>query len=190
MGTVMRFPTETFEVLANPGTTGDRYRIGLTAPAGGGPGIKGDGPHTHPGLIDIFRVVSGQMTARVGRDLFEMRPGDRKGVPAGVAHGFVNSGDELLEVEVDVVYTPPGLRAEADATSFARIVAGLIEDGHVSHRTGHPSLSQIAVLLADRSPEAMAQPGLGGALMGRLAACGRFRGMRTRFPEYESRGST
>ena len=185
VGTVMRFPTETFEVLANPETITDRYRVRVTAPPGGGPGVKGDGPHTHPGFVEDFTVISGQMTARVGKDLFEMGPGDRTAVPAGVVHGFVNSGVELLEIDVDIVYTPPGPREKADATLFARIIAGLIEDGHATRR-GYPPTPQVALLLKDRFPEAMSQPGLGGLLMAPLAAWGRLRGMRTVFPEYEN----
>jgi hypothetical protein len=45
--------------------------------------------------------------------------------------------------------------------------------------------SGIAVLLDNRFPEAMAQPGLGGLLMGPLAAWKRIRGLPIRLPEYE-----
>ena len=48
---VMVGTAETTEVLATPEETGDRYRVRVTAPPGGGPGIKGFGPHTHPGLV-------------------------------------------------------------------------------------------------------------------------------------------
>jgi hypothetical protein len=46
--------------------------------------------------------------------------------------------------------------------------------------------SGIAVLLDNRFPEAMAQPGLGGLLMGPLAAWKRFRGLPIRLPEYRN----
>lgn len=113
-GTILQFSDETTEVLSTPAETGDRYQIRLTTPPGGGPGIKGFGPHTHPGLTESFHCVSGEMTARLGRELREMVPGDRMDVPPGEVHGFTNPGDDPLVLDVDLVFTPPGPRPEAD----------------------------------------------------------------------------
>jgi len=184
-GVVLEFPTERMEFLATPEMTGDRYRVRFTAPPGGGPGVKGDGPHTHPGLVEIFRCVSGEMTVRLGKDFSLLSPGEVIEVPAGVVHGFLNPGSGPLVVDIDIVFTPPGPRPEADLPVFGLILDGLIRDGHVSRRTGLPPITQIALLLRDRFPEGMAQPGLGGLLMRPLAAVGRWRGYRTDFPEYE-----
>lgn len=184
-GVVLEFPTERIEFLSTPATTGDRYQTRLTAPPGGGPGVKGGGPHTHPGLVEIFRCVSGEMTIRRGKDLAALSAGEDAEVPAGVVHGFVNSGTGSLVVDIDLVFTPPGPRPEADLSVLGLILDGLIRDGHVSRRTGLPPVTQVALLLKERFPEAMAQPGLGGLLVGPMAAVGRWRGYRTEFPEYE-----
>jgi len=113
-GRVIEFPNEVSEVLATPATTGDRYRVVGTTPPGGGPGITGLGPHTHPGLIEVFRCMSGTMRVRVGRNLVDLSAGGVVEVPPGTVHGFVNIGSEPLVAEVDLIFTPPGPRPEAD----------------------------------------------------------------------------
>ena len=185
VGTVLALGGETSEVIDSPETTGDRYRVRTTVVAGGGPGIKGDGPHTHPGLVEAFRVVSGRMTVRLGRKLVQLGPGDEAEVPRGVLHGFVNPGPDPLEVVIDLVFTPPGPRPEADLVRFAFLLDRLAHDGQVG-RGGTPSWAQMALLLRERFPQAMAQPGLGGLLMKALAVWGHLRGLRTEFPEYEA----
>ena len=186
VGTVFETPLETSEIVATPETTGDRYRIRATALEGGGPGIRGDGPHTHPGLVEVFRVVSGKMTLRLRKDFLNLGPGDEAEVPSGVVHGFVNPGPEPLVIDVDFVFTPPGPRPEADVVRFSAVLDALTRAGHVSRRSGMPSWSQMAVLLSDRFPEAAAQPGISGLLMRFLAVWGRLRGLRSEFPEYET----
>lgn len=184
-GDGFRFPTETTEVLSSPGETGDRYRARVTAPPGGGPGITGSGPHAHPGLVEVFRCVSGTMTARLGRDVFTVPPGEVIEVAPGVVHGFVNAGEDDLVVAVDIVFTPPGPRPEADLVVFGHLVDRLVSEGRVSRRTGLPSMLQMAVLLHDRFPEAMTPPGLASHLMGPLARLGRLTGLSADLPEYD-----
>lgn len=189
-GTILRapHPSETIEVIASPLATGDRYRFRLSAPPGGGPGIRGIGPHVHRGLTEIFRVIDGSMQARVARDIWDVGAGSEVTAPSGTVHGFVNTGDGPLTLEVDLVFTPPGPRPEADLMAFWVMVDGLIRDGKVDPRTGMPPLPQLAILLA-RMPDAFTQPGLPGLLMRPLAFIGRLRGFRSRFPEYEDAAS-
>jgi len=184
-GRVIEFPDEVSEVLATPATTGDRYRVIGTTPPGGGIGLKGFGPHRHPGLIEVFHGVSGTMTVRVGKELVDLSPGGVVEVPADTVHGFINPGDEPLVAEVDLVFTPPGPRPEADLIHFALVLDGLMRDGHVT-RSGLPPLSQQPLLLRRRFPEAMSQPGIGKPIMSLFAVIGHLRRFRTEFPEYES----
>jgi quercetin dioxygenase-like cupin family protein len=183
-GMVFEDPSERTEVLATPQETGDRYRIRVTAPPGGGPGIRGSGLHTHPGLVEIFQCVSGTMTARLGRDVSQLDPGKILEVRPGIVHGFKNTGDEPAVVDVDMVFTPPGPRPEADLMAIGVAIAGLARDGKVNRRTGFPPILQFAVI-ADAHPEAMKFTGLAGMLMPSLAALGRLRGYRSTFPEYD-----
>ena len=105
-------------------------------------------------------------------------------VPAGTVHGFKNTGDEPAVMDVDMVFTPPGPRPEADLMAIGVAIAGLARDGKVSRRTGYPPILQFAVL-AQAHPEAMKFPGIAGLLMPPLAALGRLRGYRSTFPEYD-----
>jgi mannose-6-phosphate isomerase-like protein (cupin superfamily) len=184
VGRLIEFPDEVSEIVATPATTGDRYTVIGTTPPGGGIGIRGFGPHTHPGLTEIFRCLSGAMTVRVGSDLTELSPGDSVGVPPGVVHGFLNTGQEPLVAEVDLVFTPPGPRQSADLIEFAIILDGLMRDGRVAKRSGMPSLLQQVVLMRDTYPEAMDQPGIGKPLIRMLAALGHLLRLPTSFPQY------
>lgn len=165
----------TVELLATPDETGDRYRVRIVAEPGGGPGISGTGPHIHPGLIETFTCISGQMTARLGRERRPLPPGEHLEVPPGVVHGFINAGDDPLIVDSEIIFTPPGPRPEADLLDFGRKYDALMRQRRAQGKTGDPSLLHFAVLLR-AYPEAMAQPGLPGLLMRPLAWLGRLRG--------------
>ena len=124
------------------------------------------------------------MTARPGRRISDLAPGERLEVPPGTVHGFKNTGEEHLVAEVDIVFTPPGPRPEADLMAIGVAIAGLVKDGKVSGWTGFPPILQMAVI-EDAYPEAMKEAGIAGMLMPSLAALGRLRGNRSTFSEYD-----
>lgn len=133
-------PTETVEILATPRETGDRYRFRLRAPPDGGPGVRGRWVHAHPGFMESFQYVSGSMRLRVGSELVDLGPGERAEAPRDSLHGFVGLGDVPLEVDVEMVFTLPGPRPEADLVAFWAILDRLIRGGQVNPRTGSPPL--------------------------------------------------
>jgi hypothetical protein len=137
--------------------------------------------------VEVFRVVDGAMTVRVGDDTWDVSGQDDAEieVPAGILHGFVNIGQRPLVVEVDLVFTPPGPRPEADLMAFWVELDKLVRSGPTSPRTGMPSLLRLAALL-DQVPEAFTQPGFPGLLMKPLAVLGRLRGYRTTSSDEES----
>jgi hypothetical protein len=61
--------------------------------AAGVPDITGPGPHIHRGLVEVFRVVDGAMTVRVGDDTWDVSGQDDAEieVPAGILHGSSTS---------------------------------------------------------------------------------------------------
>lgn len=181
-GTILDIGNHTVEVIETPAATGDRYRLRIVAQPGG-PGIKGDFPHIHPVLIETFQCVSGEMVARVGRDVAELKPGEKVEVVPGKVHGFLNTGESPLIVDGEVIF-PNGYRAEDDLMRFAAIYDRLRRDGPVNPKTGEPPLLQMAVLM-DANTRLMRQPGGAGRLVPLLAAFGRWRGYRSEFPEYE-----
>lgn len=182
-GSVFEDSSEKTEVLATPAETGDRYQIRLTIHPGRGPGTRGSGVHTHPGLIEQFKCMSGAGEFRLGREVSPLSPGDVVEVAPGTTHGIKNTEDDPLVLDVDLIFTPPGPRPEADLMTIGATIAGLVQDGQASRWTGYPPLLQMAVI-QDAHPEAMQQVGLTRFLMPALAALGRLRGYRSTYPEY------
>ena len=182
-GSVFEDSSEKTEVVATPAETGDRYELRLTIRPGKGPGTRGSGVHTHPGLIERFKCMSGAGKFRLGREVGALTVGDEIEVAPGTAHGISNTEDRPLILDVGLIFTAPGPRPEADLVTIGATIAGLVEDGKASRWTGYPPLLQMAVI-QDAHPEAMQQAGLTRFLMPALAALGRLRGYRSSYPEY------
>jgi mannose-6-phosphate isomerase-like protein (cupin superfamily) len=185
-GTRIDIGDHSVEILATPADTGDRYCLRIVAEPGGGPGIDGDDPHIHPSLVETFVCVSGSMRALVGRRLLDVVPGQRIEVPARTRHGFINAGDTPLEVESEVIFLPPGYRADADLMGFAATYDRLRGAPNVDPRTGEPPMLQMAVL-TDAYRSAVLPAGIAGALIRPLALVGRLRGYR---PDAPAAGGT
>lgn len=171
-GTVLKFPTETMEITATPVQTGDRYRVRMTVARGGGPGIKGFGPHIHDGSTEIFNIVSGNMTYRLGRDFGDLGEGDSVEIAPGTVHGFTNSGDEPLVVDVDIVFGARGPTPETDPVPVGVTISRLMAEGKKSRITGYTPILQLAVV-EYATPKAMREAGLAGVVMPGLAWLGR-----------------
>jgi quercetin dioxygenase-like cupin family protein len=58
------------------------------------PGFAGPPPHRHRQLHDMFYVLEGVLTVRIGDDTHECPPGTFVCAPAGVVHTFSNQGQE------------------------------------------------------------------------------------------------
>jgi mannose-6-phosphate isomerase-like protein (cupin superfamily) len=69
--------------------------IVVEAPSGGGPKL-----HRHP-YEEVFVVQEGSATFTAGEETIEVSGGQVVVVPAGMAHKFVNSGEERLR-QVDI----------------------------------------------------------------------------------------
>jgi quercetin dioxygenase-like cupin family protein len=54
-------------------------------------------PHIHA-VEEVLRVLAGRALVRLGGDEQELGAGESAIVPAGVAHGFTNVGDDTLHV--------------------------------------------------------------------------------------------
>ena len=67
----------------------------VDAPPGGGPKL-----HRHP-YEEVFIVQEGTATFTAGDEMVEVKDGQVVVVPAGVAHKFVNSGEDRLR-QVDI----------------------------------------------------------------------------------------
>jgi quercetin dioxygenase-like cupin family protein len=60
------------------------------------PGFPGPPPHRHKRLHDMFYVLDGTLTMRVGDETLELQPGSFVCVPPGVVHTFSNRSDAAV----------------------------------------------------------------------------------------------
>jgi mannose-6-phosphate isomerase-like protein (cupin superfamily) len=94
--------------------------------------------HVHPKQTEIFRIVSGRMCAKLGREKVEAGPGDVLRIEPGVAHKFWNGGEEDL---VFVAEVRPSLEWE----SLIETMYSLAADGKTSKK-GMPNPFRLAVI--------------------------------------------
>jgi quercetin dioxygenase-like cupin family protein len=57
------------------------------------PGFPGPPPHRHERLVDMFYVLDGVLTVRLGEETHQLGAGSFVCVPAGVVHTFSNPSD-------------------------------------------------------------------------------------------------
>jgi len=58
------------------------------------PGFPGPPPHVHKRLHDMFYVLAGTLTMRVGDETLELGPGSFACIPPGVVHTFSNRSEQ------------------------------------------------------------------------------------------------
>ena len=58
------------------------------------PGFAGPPPHVHERLHDMFYVLEGTLTLRVGDESLELAPGSFACVPPGTVHTFSNRSEQ------------------------------------------------------------------------------------------------
>jgi mannose-6-phosphate isomerase-like protein (cupin superfamily) len=62
------------------------------------PGFRGPPPHRHRRLHDMFYVLHGTLTMRLGDETLELEPGSFVCVPPGVVHTFSNPRDTPVKI--------------------------------------------------------------------------------------------
>ncbi|MGN6170350.1 MAG: cupin domain-containing protein [Solirubrobacteraceae bacterium] len=60
------------------------------------PGFPGPPPHRHERLVDMFYVLEGVLTVRLGEETQQLEKGSFACVPAGVVHTFSNPSDSSV----------------------------------------------------------------------------------------------
>lgn len=77
-------------IKATGADTGDSFYLGEGNVQ---PGFPGPPPHVHDRLHDMFYVLEGTLTMRLGDDTLELPAGSFVCVPPGVVHTFSNPSD-------------------------------------------------------------------------------------------------
>jgi quercetin dioxygenase-like cupin family protein len=104
------------------------------------PGFPGPPPHRHERLVDMFYVLEGVLTVRLGEEMHQLEAGTFVCVPAGVVHTFSNPSDS--PVRFLNFNTPAGwenyMRDLAEAAKAGPLTPEVI--GRVaSHYDFHPA---------------------------------------------------
>ncbi|HEY4823540.1 MAG TPA: cupin domain-containing protein [Solirubrobacteraceae bacterium] len=180
-------PMRVGDVLENP-VTGERIAIlelpwenadrrasaELNAPAG----TRVNGEHRHPGILERFTVLEGELTVKRDRVTSVLREGESAAVEPGVWHDWWNAGASESRVRVEVT---PGERFG----HMFETIFGLARLGHTNAK-GMPNPLQLAVFASEfsdvivfRSPP----PALQSAILGALAPIARRRGYRASYPQ-------
>jgi mannose-6-phosphate isomerase-like protein (cupin superfamily) len=82
-------PSEVVIKATGEDTDGSFFLSESTVPAG----FPGPPPHRHERLHDMFYVLDGTLTVRLGDEISEVGPGTFICVPPGVVHTFSNPSD-------------------------------------------------------------------------------------------------
>jgi mannose-6-phosphate isomerase-like protein (cupin superfamily) len=140
-------------------------------------GARVIGEHVHPGLVERFTVLEGDLTVRLDGELSTLHEGETAEVRAGHWHDWWNATDQDARVLVEV---EPGYR-------FAHMIEtlfGLAEEGYVDAR-GMPNLLQMALIgreFSDTVQFKSPPPAVQKALFGVIAPLARARGYRATYP--------
>jgi mannose-6-phosphate isomerase-like protein (cupin superfamily) len=176
------------DVLENP-ATGDRLVFRRTSADTDGevleyeitfrPAGFATRDHVHPRQQERHEVVEGSLGIAVDGRERRLGPGDVEVVPPNTRHRVFPLGDEPVRA---VFESRPALRTEV----LLETIFGLARDGKVNAK-GDPGLLQLAVIFRElhevgypTSPPLAVQR----ALLTPLAAVGRLRGYRARYPSY------
>jgi mannose-6-phosphate isomerase-like protein (cupin superfamily) len=96
--------------LADGEETGNRYAVSIWSVE---PRQPGPGPHAHADNEELFYVVEGTITFRVGDQLVDAAAGTFLRIPAGVTHDFENR--TARRAGVLNVFIPGGFEARMPA---------------------------------------------------------------------------
>jgi mannose-6-phosphate isomerase-like protein (cupin superfamily) len=135
--------------------------------------------HRHPGLVERFHVLRGEVGFLIGDREELLGPGRSAEVPVGVLHDWWQVGDEEAEVIVEV---NPGARFVEMVGTFY----GLARDGKVDKK-GIPRPLQLALSAQDYSDTmvvAKPPPWVQSVAFGVLAPIARMRGLKPTYEKY------
>ena len=141
-------------------------------------GARVVGEHRHPGLVECFTVLEGELTMTRCGQMSTLRQGDTALIEPNVWHDWWNASDRDTRVRVDV--TPGERFGHMIETLF-----GLARLGYTNAK-GMPDPLQLSLIVREfsdvivfRSPPLVVQR----ALFGILAPIARWRGYRATHPQ-------
>jgi quercetin dioxygenase-like cupin family protein len=136
------------------------------------------GEHRHPGIVERFTVLDGELTVKRDGHTSTLRQGQTATIEPDVWHDWWNAGQHDARVRVEVT---PGERFG----HMIETIFGLARLGHTNSK-GMPHPLQLALFASEftdvivfRKPP----PALQRAIFGALAPIARARGYRATYPQ-------
>ena len=83
-------PSSSVTIKASGKDTAGSFYLGEGVIA---PGFVGPPPHVHEQLHDMFYVLEGTLTVRLGENIMDLAPGSFVCIPPGVVHTFSNRSE-------------------------------------------------------------------------------------------------
>jgi quercetin dioxygenase-like cupin family protein len=162
-------------ILELPNENADRRSVAeLTALAG----AKVIGEHRHPGVVERFTVLEGELTLKVDGRISVLGQGQSATIAQNVWHDWWNASDRDARVRVEIT---PGER-------FGHMVETLFGLARLGHTDSHglPNALQLALFAREfsdtmvlRSPPLAVQR----VIFGALAPIAYWRGYRATYPQ-------
>jgi quercetin dioxygenase-like cupin family protein len=141
-------------------------------------GARVVGEHRHPGIVERFTVLDGELTMKRGEQTSILRQGETATIPPDEWHDWWNASDRDARVRVEVT-------AGERFGHMIETLYGLARLGHTDSK-GMPNLLQLALVAREfsdvivfRSPPLSAQR----ALFGALAPIARWYGYCATYPQ-------
>jgi quercetin dioxygenase-like cupin family protein len=141
-------------------------------------GARVVGEHLHPGIVERFTVIEGELTVKRDGHTSTLRQGETATIEPDVWHDWWNARDHDARVRVEV--TPGERFAHMIETLF-----GLARLGHTNSK-GMPHPLQLALFAGEFSDVIVFRkppPPLQRAIFGALAPIARRRGYRPTYPQ-------
>ena len=142
-------------------------------------GARVAGEHRHPGIVERFTVLDGELTVKRNGELGTLRQGETATIEPDVWHDWWNATDRDVRVRVEVT---PGERFLHMIETFF----GLARAGHTD-ASGIPNPLQLALcareftdVIVFRSPPLLVQR----TVFAMLAPIARWRGYRGTYPQF------
>jgi len=141
-------------------------------------GARVVGEHQHPGIVERFTVLEGELTLKLDRVTSVLGEGEAATIEPGVWHDWWNAGGRDARVRVEVT---PGERF----VHMIETLFGLARLGHTNGK-GLPNPLQLSLFATEFSDVLVLRappPAVQRTLFGALAPIARRRGYRASYPQ-------
>jgi mannose-6-phosphate isomerase-like protein (cupin superfamily) len=151
---------------------------------------SGNIPHFHVTFVEQYEVLEGTAAYELKGEERQAGAGAHVEIPRGAVHrNLWNASDADLRLRTHIEMNPPNLRAALFIEDFFETLYGLARDGKVNAEGLPKSYLHTALLVQGFQPETWVAGSpipIQRVLTGTLAALGRARGYRTKYPQYDA----